>query len=79
MEVDDNRLNELRKKTRLNIIEKLKLNRLINLAVAKKKFIDQLEHCDIETNLSEANNYEYSIRLRKYNRNRRYKGYGRYY
>jgi len=79
MTVDNEKLIELRKKTKLNIFERIKLQKLILMSIEKKRLICELENCDIEADASEANEYEYQRRLKKYNRSRRFKGYGRYY
>ena len=89
MEVDYFKLYDLRKKTRLNLIEKLKLIKLRNLEklkVAKMKYIaekttkvlNEKEHCHLGVDFREADQFEFEKRLSRYNRKMRGK-YGRYY
>ena len=78
MEVDYFKLYDLRKKTRLNLIEKLKLMKLRNQAIDDWNTINRVEHCHLGVDFREADQFEFEKRLSRYNRKMRGK-YGYYY
>ncbi len=68
MAVNYKELEQLRKKTRLNILEILKISKMKFEAEQNTKLLNQKEHCHLGVDWSEADAYEYTRRLRKYNR-----------
>ncbi len=68
MEVDYSKLYELRKKTRLNLIERLKIMKMKNQAIDDWQLINKIEHCHLGVDFRKADEFEYSRRLEKYNR-----------
>ena len=78
MDFNYKNLEELRKKTRLNLIEKLKLIKLRNQAIDDWNTINRVEHCHLGVDFREADQFEFEKRLSRYNRKMRGK-YGYYY
>ena len=78
MDFNYKNLEELRKNTRLNLIEKLKLIKLRNQAIDDWNTINRVEHCHLGVDFREADQFEFEKRLSRYNRKMRGK-YGYYY
>ena len=78
MDFNYKNLEELRKKTRLNLIEKLKVAKMKYIAEKTTKVLNEKEHCHLGVDFREADQYKIKKRLSRYNRKMRGK-YGRYY
>lgn len=78
MDFNYKNLEELRKKTRLNLIEKLKVAKMKYIAEKTTKVLNEKEHCHLGVDFREADQFEFEKRLSRYNRKMRGK-YGRYY
>lgn len=78
MDFNYKNLEELRKKTRLNLIEKLKIAKMKYIAEKTTKVLNEKEHCHLGVDFKEADQFEFEKRLSRYNRKMRGK-YGRYY
>lgn len=78
MDFNYKNLEELRKKTRLNLIEKLKVAKMKYIAEKTTKVLNEKEHCHLGVDFREADQFEFEKRLSRYNRKMRGK-YGYYY
>ena len=74
MGVDYKKLEILRKKTRLTILEKIKILKMKWEAEDNTRIINQKEHCHLGVDFSEADAYEYERRLRRLRKFGRGKG-----
>ena len=65
MDIDYYKLYDLRKTTRLNLIEWIKVNRMRCIAEKHTRLINKIEHCQLGVNFREADEYEFQRRLAK--------------
>lgn len=70
MGVDYKKLEELRKTTRLTLLEKFRIMRMKFQAERDTNIVNQKEHCHLGVDWSEADEYEFQRRLERYKRGR---------
>jgi hypothetical protein len=72
MNIDYLELYDLRKNTRLNIIDKLKIMRMRAKEEKRRNLINKLEHCNIGVDFREADLFEYEKRKAILSRKKRF-------